>query len=205
MFRFAAALLVAGLSLLIPVRAGEFNKKLSIGDAAPTWSKLEGIDGKAHALADWKDKDVVVIAFSCNNCPVANDHEDRLIALTKKYAPTAESKVAVIAISVDLGPEEKLGKMKERAKEKGYNFACLHDPSQDTGRAYGARVTPAFFVLDKARKLAYMGAMDDSPTGDEIKVKYLDDAIGAVLKGEKPPKAETRPFGCGIEYEKKKE
>ena len=47
MYRFAmAALLGAGLLLTLPIQAGEFNKKLSIGDAAPTWSDLPGVDGK---------------------------------------------------------------------------------------------------------------------------------------------------------------
>ena len=49
--------------------AGKFNKKLDIGDTAPAWKDLEGTDGKKHALADLKGKDVVVVVFTCNSCP----------------------------------------------------------------------------------------------------------------------------------------
>jgi hypothetical protein len=39
----AAALLFV---LAASADAGKFNKKLNVGDAAPTWDKLEAIDGK---------------------------------------------------------------------------------------------------------------------------------------------------------------
>src|SRR6185436_6041332 len=47
MLRLASAFLVAtGMALVSPAAAGEFNKKLSIGDAAPAFADLEGVDGK---------------------------------------------------------------------------------------------------------------------------------------------------------------
>ena len=30
---------------------------------------LPGIDDKQHSLTDYKDKDAVVVIFSCNHCP----------------------------------------------------------------------------------------------------------------------------------------
>ena len=48
MFRFAWAAVVAA-AMAGPALAGEFNKKVSIGDAAPEFSKLEGVDGHARA------------------------------------------------------------------------------------------------------------------------------------------------------------
>jgi peroxiredoxin len=199
MVRYALALLVAA-GMAMPVCAGEFNKKISIGDAAPDFSKLEGVDGKSHSLADFKDKDVLVIAITCNHCPVANGYEDRLIAFVKKHADS-KSKVGFVAISVNNLDEDKLPKMKERAKANGFNFPYLHDPSQKLGKALGASVTPEFFVYDKDRKLAYTGSFDDKINNP--KVKYLEQAVEAVLNGKKPDKAETRPFGCGIPYDEK--
>jgi len=46
-------------------------------------------------------------------------------------------------------------------------------------------------VLTKDRKVAYMGAMDDKTKADEVKEKYLEAAVDAVLKGDKPATAET--------------
>lgn len=195
MTRFiAAALVVAGLAL-VPAQAGEFNKKLNVGDAAPTWSGLPGVDGKKHSLADLK-KDVVVVVVTCNHCPVAVAYEDRIINFTKKFG----DKVEIVAINVNNLEADKLPKMVERSKEKGFNFPYVYDESQKVGRAYGASVTPEFFVLNKDRKIVYMGAMDDSQASP--KVNYLEPAVEAALKGSVPAVKETKARGCSVKYEK---
>lgn len=199
MVRFAIAVAVACL-LAATSQAGEFNKKLSIGDSGPAWSNLPGVDGKSHSLADLKDKDVVVVIITCNHCPVAVAYEDRIIDFTKKNAG-ADSKVAVVAINVNNLEADKLPKMVERSKEKGFNFPYIYDESQKVGREYGASVTPEFFVLNKERKVVYMGAMDDNQGSP--KVNYLEAAVKAVLEGKKPEKAETRGRGCSVKYESK--
>jgi peroxiredoxin len=201
MVRFALACLVAAGLAAGSAHAGEFNKKLSIGDAAPAFSGLEGVDGKKLGLADLKGKDVVVICVTCNHCPVAVAYEDRIIDFVKKNCGSADSKVGFVAICVNNLDEDKLPKMKERAKEKGFTFPYLCDPSQKTGKDYGATVTPEFFVLDKDRKIVYMGAMDDSQNPDKVKTNYLDAAVKAALAGKKPDKTETRPVGCSVKYD----
>jgi hypothetical protein len=45
-------------------------------------------------------------------------------------------------------------------------FPDLYDASQKTGIDYGATCTPHVFVLDKDRKVAYMGAIDDNVKAD---------------------------------------
>lgn len=183
--------------------AGKYNDVLSPGDAAPAWSDLPGVDGKKHSLADLKDKDVVVIVFTCCSCPAAEDYEDRIIAFAKKYA-VADAKVALVAISVNTGDEDDMEQMKERAKKKKFSFTYLHDESQKIGRAYGAEYTPEFFVLNKDRKVVYMGAMDDRDDAAKVTVKYVEEAVQAALKGEKPAVAEKVARGCRIPYARKK-
>jgi peroxiredoxin len=192
------ALLVAVFAMTSPVQGGKYNRKLKIDDAAPVFKGLEGIDDKKHNLDEFKNKDLVVVVFTCNECPVSRAYEKRIIAFTKKH----EGKVAVVAINVNQGEEETLAQMKERAKKMKFNFAYLRDPSQKIGHAYGASKTPEFFVLNKDRKIAYMGALDDEMIERRVEEKYLDKAIEAVLKGQKPATAETPALGCSIEYKK---
>jgi thiol-disulfide isomerase/thioredoxin len=97
--------------------AGQFNSALSIGDEAPAWVDLPGTDGKKHSLADLREKDVVVVVFTCNSCPAAEAYEDRIIALAKKHCGSAD-RVALVAINVNTIPDDRLDKMTERAKEK---------------------------------------------------------------------------------------
>jgi peroxiredoxin len=197
MVRLTSIFLAA--ACVFPAVAGEFNRKLSVGDAAPAWSDLPGIDGKKHALADLKDKDVVVVVFTCNQCPVANDYEERIVAFAKKYAKP-DSKLAIVGINTCVGEDEDLAKMAEHAKKAGFTFTYVADVTQKLGRAYGASVTPEFFVLNKERKVVYMGAMDDHINPAKVKKTYLDKAVETILKGDKPAKAETAAQGCAIEY-----
>jgi peroxiredoxin len=194
--------LMLTLALAGSASAGEFNKVLSVGDAAPAWKDLEGTDGKKHSLADLKDKDAVVVVFTCNSCPVAVDYEDRIIAFAKAHAGDG-AKTAVVAINVNTVKEDLLPEMKKRAEKKKLPYAYLHDPTQEIGKKYGALYTPEFFVLNKDRKVVYMGALDDKSKADEAKVNYLEPAVKAALAGQAAEKGETLARGCMIRYARK--
>jgi peroxiredoxin len=183
--------------------AGQYNDKLNIGDAAPAWADLPGTDGKKQALSDLKDKDVVVVVFTCCSCPAAGDYEERILAFARKYAGPGD-KVALVAVNVNTGEEDRLPQMTARAKKKSYPFPYLFDESQKIGRDYGAQYTPEFFVLDKARKVVYMGAMDDRDDPAKVKEHYLEEAVRAALKGEKPATTETVARGCRIPYQRRR-
>jgi peroxiredoxin len=171
---------------------------LQVGDPAPAWSQLEGVDGKKHSLKDLKEAKAIAVVFTTNHCPVAVAYEDRLVELHTKYK---DQGVELVAINVNNIEADRLPKMKERAEEKGFEFSYLYDPSQKIGRAFGATVTPHAFLLDGDRKVVYMGAIDDNQNSEEVSKHYLQDAIEAVLAGRSPEPAKTKQFGCGIQYE----
>lgn len=190
---------VAAATSLQPARAGEFNKKLSIGDKAAEFADIIGVDDKKHGLADYKDAKVVVVVFTCNGCPFAKSYEDRLIALQKDYK---DKGVQLVAINVNNRPVDKLDKMKERAKKKEFNFPYLYDESQKSAKDYGAELTPEVYVLDADRKIAYMGSVDDNIEDFRVKKHYVKEALDAVLAGKKPETTETKPKGCSVKYDK---
>ncbi len=175
----------------------KFNNVLAIGDTAPDWEDLPGVDGRARSLKDYREAKAVVVVFTCNRCPVAKMYEERLIEFARKYEKT----VPVVAISVSRNAADSLEKMKARASEKGFPFPYLYDVTQTTGRSYGATVTPHFFLLDGERKVAYMGAFDDNFERDKVERNYLIDAVNAVLEGKRPRIRESLQRGCAIEYE----
>lgn len=196
-------LLVFGLAALtvLPssVTAGEFNPTLDIGDPAPEWKDLIGIDGKKHSLADLKSKDVVVVVFTCNSCLYSIDYEDRLVAFHKQFCGP-DQRVELVAVCVNRVPEDRLPKLRERAKKKGFRFPYLYDETQKIGKAFGATRTPEFFVLNKKRRVVYMGAMDDSTKPAKVDVKYVEAAVLATLAGKKIAKSETVALGCTVRY-----
>jgi peroxiredoxin len=198
--RLIAIVAAAAMVVASPALAGKFNKVLSIGDAGPEFTDVIGTDDKPHSLADYKSAKAVVVVFTCNHCPVAQAYEDRLMAVQKDYQAKG---VKLVAINVNNNDADKLDAMKERAGIKGFNFPYLYDASQKSAASYGATVTPHVFVLDSQRKVAYMGAVDDSMSAGDVKQHHLRDALDAVLAGKPPEVTETRQVGCGIQYEKR--
>jgi peroxiredoxin len=179
--------------------AAKFNRKVDVGQPAPKFVGLVGTDGKSHSLDDYKSAKVIVIAFTCNHCPVAQMYEDRLIRFAKAQKKRG---VAFIAISSSLLPPDSLDKMRERAAQKGFEFPYLSDPTQEIAKAYGATVTPQLFVLDRDRNIAYMGKFDDDIEPEKVQRTYVREAVHALLEGKGPDPSETRATGCGIEYGK---
>jgi peroxiredoxin len=195
--------LLALLTSLSAAGPGKFNKVLAPGDKAPAWENLEGTDGKKHSLADLKDKDFVVVVFTCNSCPVAEAYEPRIIAFAEKYA-TPEAKVALVAINVNTIKDDALPAMKVRAQKRKFSFPYLYDPTQEIARKYGAMFTPEFFVLDHDRKVIYTGAMDNKTPPGEPSLHYLEQAMEAALAGQKPKASETSAAaGCKIRFNPK--
>jgi peroxiredoxin len=174
------------------------NKGLTIGDKAPSWEGLTGTDDKQHSLTDLEKSKAVAVIFTCNTCPVAQAYEDRLTKLATDYK---DKGVSIVAICVNKDDRNSLDAMKERVEKKGLTYDYLTDPSQESARAFGATCTPHVFLLDKDRKIAYTGAIDDNMNEDSVKQHSLQDAIDAVLEGKTPAVTETKQVGCGIRYE----
>ena len=198
--------------LASPAFAGEkskFNKKVNIGDKAPTFAGIPATTPKGEeaslSLKDIKE-DVVVLVFLANHCPVVVRSEDRIQQLVDDMKGKS---VKVVAVAVSGGGSrdtDNLDKIKARLKpgEKSFNYTYGFDETQQIGRDYGAYATPQVFVLDKARTIRYMGSLDDSPNDEKSVTKtYAKDAVAALLAGKDIELTETKPIGCGITYDRK--
>jgi peroxiredoxin len=194
------SLVAVGL-IALPAFAGKYNKVVSVGDKAPDFSGLPAVyngEDTSISLSDIKE-DLVVVVFLANHCPYVVANEDRLVDFTNAYK---DKGVKVVAITVSHQDQDKIPGIKTYMKDHKSNYAYAYDDSQAIGRAYGATNTPQYYVLDKERKIRYMGALDDSPMKeDKVTKTYLRDAVDALLKGSSPPVEETQHPGCGIRYD----
>lgn len=173
-----------------------------IGDEATDFS-LKNVNGKLFSLSEIKNAKGYIIVFTCNECPFAKMYEERLIKLHKEYAPKGYSVVAINPNSPE-NEDEGYEAMQKRAKEKGFPFVYLVDEGQKIYPQYGAVRTPHVFLLDKDRKVQYIGTIDDNAkSAEEVKVKYLEDAINALDKGETPNPNFTKAIGCPVKASKK--
>jgi hypothetical protein len=76
----------------------------------------------------------------------------------------------------------------------------LRDETQEVARAYEAQTTPDVFVLDSDLRLRYRGAPDADHGDPSLNAQWLREALDAVLAGEDPPRAETKPVGCSVKW-----
>lgn len=197
--RNAIIAIVLLLGCTLPVLAGKYNADRNIGDQPAGWINLPGTDDKQHSLADLAQFEVVVVVFTCNSCPYAVDYEQRISQLAEKYQ-TKDSRVTLVAINVNKIEADQLPAMKKRVAERQLKYPYLYDETQKIAKAFGAARTPEFFVLNKERRIVYMGAMDDNTKPEQVKMRYLEDAIAATLAGQPIENAETPPVGCAIRY-----
>lgn len=196
---------------VVLVATSGFAAKLKIGDAAPKWSGIIGVDGKKHSLSDYKEAKLIALVFTCNHCPVAKDYEERLIAIQKDYKSKGVQVIAVSVNDPEAYREDSFENMKKRAAGEGlgrwrttkepFNFPYLYDETQKIGRDYGATSTPHVFVLDQKRMIAYMGSVDDSQNLKRVKVRYLRNALDYLGAGNSPV---TKEFGCSIKWKTEK-
>jgi peroxiredoxin len=193
-----AVIVCLGLACILPARAEDPEKsanRLAIGERAPAWVDLPGVDGKKHCLEDIRSE-FVVVAFVANHCPLCRFQERELSRIARAYG---EHRVQVVAISVSRFKEDSILKMRERAEAARLPYAYLRDETQEIGRRFRVTRTPTVFLLNKERKIAYSGALDDD--GTPIKEHYLRDALEASLEGRSIEHPLTQAQGCGIQYD----
>ncbi|MHA7058312.1 thioredoxin family protein [Aquimarina sp. M1] len=173
----------------------------SIGDTATDF-KLKNIDDTMVSLADYKDAKGFIVIFTCNHCPYSVAYEDRIIALHKAFKSKGYPVIAINPNNPKAYPTDSFDNMKIRAKEKGFTFPYLFDDGQKIYPQYGATKTPHVYILEKTSAgniVRYMGAIDnnykDASSADQ---KYVEDAVNALLSGDKIPVKTTKAIGCSI-------
>ena len=198
---------LAALALFTGVAfAGKYNTALSIGDKAPAIAGVPAVDGTKDVKLDMGavKEDVVVVVFLANHCPVVQAVEDRLVEMVSAYKGKS---VKFIGVCCSGAPgseaEDGIAAIKKKTADGKYNLTYAYDESGKIGKAYGAKVTPQVFVLDKDRTVRYTGLLDDSQM-DETKVTkpYTKLAVDALLAGDTVEYTETRQNGCGIAYKR---
>lgn len=119
------------LSLLL-LPAAVMAAELSVGDMAPDFT-LEATDGKTYTLADFRDKQAVVIAWYPKAYTKGCTIECK--SLAENGHLVREYDVTYFMASVD-----SLEDNKGFAKETAADFPLLSDPTKQTAEAYGVLV-----------------------------------------------------------------
>lgn len=162
---------------------------------------LLGTDGKVYRLADIAGPKGTLIVFMCNHCPYVRAIAGRLAAEARELQALGIGVAGINANDASAYPEDSYENMKAFAREHGFAFPYLVDPTQDTARAYGAVCTPDFFGFNKDLALQYRGRLDESRTTLAPNARReLYEAMKRVAETGKGPDRQTPSMGCSIKW-----
>jgi peroxiredoxin len=192
-----------------PPTRGSESAGAVVGKTAPTFT-LTDVDGKAHTLADYKGK-VVVLEWFNAGCPWSGKESRNSVHATGRVKKLIEGakKVQpdVVYLLIDSSADRPKEKIVEEDKAARTKFSItqpiLIDHDGKVGKAYGARTTPHMFVIDAEGVLRYSGAFGArqmKPGGESH--NFVLAAISKMKAGEAIEPAQTRPWGCGVKYQR---
>jgi peroxiredoxin len=174
---------------------------LPLGTEAPDF-RLPDFAGQMHALADFRDRSALLVAFICGHCPFVRHIRGEFARYAREYRARGLAVVAINSNDLAAYPQDGPDGMRAEAAELGYDFPYLLDETQAVAKGYRAACTPDFFLFDANRRLVYRGQFDRSRPGNGQAVTGADlrAATTAVLEGRPPRAQQTPSIGCNIKW-----
>jgi len=202
MFAAGALLLITGLASAQDETAPA---SLALGQPAPLAdTKMKNVSGKELSIAEVKGAKGTLVVFTCNHCPWAKAWHSRIVTLGNQSMKRGVGVIAINANDPTAYPEDDFATMQSNAKKTKMGFPYVVDATSDVARAFGATRTPEAFLFDAEGKLVYHGTIDDNAKQpDQVKARYLEDAVNALVSGKEIALAETKALGCGIKFRSK--
>lgn len=197
---------IVRISLLMLIVTAAFafmpHNGIHVGDKAPKADvAMKNVTkGGDLSLEQAKMENGLLVIFSCNTCPFVIAWEDRYTQIANLCAA---NKIGVVLVNSNEAKREgadSMEKMKEHAKEKGYDMLnYVIDENHLVADAFGATRTPEVYLFNGNLELAYTGAIDDNHE-DKSKVgdHYLLTSIKTMLDGRACDPSKTKSVGCSI-------
>src|SRR5207245_2154486 len=201
-----ALVVLAATTLLAVDRAAAVGAAaVKPGGPAPGFTAPD-IAGKMVNLGQYAGQ-IVILEWTNNGCPFVQKHYDSANMQTLQRRYTQEGVVWLTIASSAPGEEGYVTPAAAKADLARWQAAptdYLLDPEGVVGHLYDARATPHMVVIDRGGRIAYMGAIDDTPSTRLADVKtaknYLVAALDEIAAGKPVTVASTRAYGCSIKY-----
>lgn len=180
--------------------------ELKIGKKAPLTSReMANTDNSMQTLEKLKQKNGLLVVFSCNTCPFVVGNEN-FPGWERQYndlhKAATEAGIGMVLVNSNEGKradDDAFEAMQKHAKDKGYTMPYLLDKNSELANAFGAKTTPHVFLLDKDLNLVYMGSIDNTwDPNRKSDIPYLSNAIANVTAGEAVKENTSSPKGCSI-------
>lgn len=178
-----------------------------IGKPAPEITAVDIVTNKTIRLSSFKGK-TVVLEWNNFHCPFVRKFYSVGAMQELQMRATANDVVWITINSSAEGKEGYLATAKEAKAAMAANRSnsphYILDPNGLIGHAYDAKTTPHMFVIDKEGNVAYMGAIDDTPSAASADIasakNYVTMAIDALRLGKPVKTPQTKSYGCFVKY-----
>lgn len=198
---------IAITALLFVATANAQAPLAKVGEKAPNFKTLDVLHDAKLELNALQGKPVV-LEWNNFGCPFVKKHYGSG-NMQKLQAEAIQG--GVVWITINSSADGKQGYLKDAKavqaalkEHEAAPSAYVIDASGEIGRAYGAKVTPHMFVIDKDGVLVYDGAIDDNASPDPKAIEgaknHVRDALAALKDGKKVSPSQTKPYGCGVKY-----
>ena len=173
---------------------------IEIKDEMPNMDyEMKSVNGISYSLNNLKEKNGIIILFTCNTCQFVVKWEDRYKLLEELAKKNNIGLVYINSNYKKRDGDDSYEEMKKHAKKMNYRFPYLLDEKSKLANSFGAKTTPHIFMFNSNLQLAYKGAIDDNYEDiNKVKEFYLEDAIQQLVKGKRIKVNETKPVGCSI-------
>ena len=178
------------IAFLVSFYSSTFSSSFRKGFPAPTFI-LKTIDGEAFNLADYKEKQKLLILYFCNNenkdsvCGI-----EELAEYFEEHIIEEKYQVIIINTRKDL-KEEDIAQIKEFWTDKKISFTILLDSQDEVSNLYNIEVLPTTIFLAKnlVVKRVYSGLLSKQ---QNLMFQYLSYFLEAKEKGKETPKKGTK-------------
>lgn len=183
------------ITFLVSFYSSAFSSSFRKGFPAPTFT-LKAIGGETFNLAEYKEKQKLLILYFCNN---ENENSvcgiEELAEYFEEHIIEEKYQVIMINTRKDL-TEEDVTRIKEFWTNKKIPFTILLDSQEEVSNLYNIEILPTTIFLDKnlVVKRVYPGLISKQ---QNLMFQYIDYLLGAKEKGEGTPKKDTKKDdGC---------
>ena len=173
-----SGLLLAGLLLAVSFGASADDYLKPIKDFS-----LVDQNGKTHTLADFADKDYIVVYIHGTGCPIARLSVPEYTDIAANY-----SSRNIEFLMLNSFIQDDMRRIAKEAADFKIAFPILKDEDQTVAFSLGVERTAEVFVIDpRTRETVFRGPINDALGYETQRMKvdnhYLTDALETILAG----------------------
>lgn len=140
--------------------------------------------GVTHSLAEYTDKDYIVMYIHGSGCPIARLSVPSYLEIQQQYA---NKNIEFLMLNSFI--QDDIPRIQQEAKEFNINFPILKDIDQTVAHSMGVERTAEVFVIDpRTREIHFRGPINDAlgyeSQRNEVENHYLINALETILAGD---------------------